>query len=112
MVLHHGLSDIVCVVQRQWLMKTELIEEQAQHTIKTKDRFFGGDCLAYASSITDKSVPNTPFVRKDRKAGFLILLDISVIEKHLKIQIPGFNSWRSPMPRVCVLNRYLICFLM
>lgn len=72
-VLQHGLSDIVCVAQRQCLMKTELIKEQAQHTIKTKDRFFGGDWLAYASSITDKSAPNTPFVRKDKEGRVLNL---------------------------------------
>ena len=56
--------------------------------------------------------PTLPLSEKTRKAGLLILLDISTMEKHLKIQIPGFNSWRSPisMSGVCVLNLYLIFF--
>ena len=49
-------------------MKTaELINEQAQHTTKIRDLCFGDNELGYASAISDKSTPNTPFVRKGKR---------------------------------------------
>lgn len=89
-VLQHGLSDIVCVAQRQCLMKTELIKEQAQHTIKTKEQVLWRwlTCLCFFHYRQECS-QHSLCQKEQRKAGFLILLDISMMEKHLKIQIQG-----------------------
>ena len=40
--------------------------------------------------LPTRVLPTFPLSEKVRKAGFLILLDISTMGKHLKIQIPGF----------------------
>lgn len=57
--------------------------------------------------LLTRVLPTFPLSEKVRKAGFLILLDMSMMGKHLKIQIPGLNSWRSPISTSGVGNLYL-----
>lgn len=58
---------------------------------------------------SDNARSLTPLCHKELLPGFLILLRISMMGKHLKIQISRLNSWISPiiMSGVLVGNPYL-----